>query len=64
MPPGRTKAEDLFRRLRGDILGGALRPGQRLRYAELCESYGTSMGVLRESLVRLAEQGLVRGEQQ
>ncbi|MFI6937098.1 GntR family transcriptional regulator [Streptomyces sp. NPDC050287] len=64
MPPGRTKAQDVFMRMRGDILGGVLRPGQRLRYGELCGVYGTSMGVLRESLVRLAEQGLVRGEQQ
>ena len=64
MPAGRTRAEDVFTRLRGDILGGTLRPGQRLRYGELCRQYGTSMGVLRESLLRLAEQGLVRGEQQ
>ncbi|OLT45939.1 hypothetical protein BJF85_18390 [Saccharomonospora sp. CUA-673] len=64
MPPGRTKADALFTRLRGDILTGALQPGQRLRYGQLCEHYGTSMGVLRETLVRLAELGLVRGEQQ
>lgn len=54
----------MFARLRADILSGELRPGRRLRYEELCRHYGTSMGVLRESLLRLAEQGLVRGEQQ
>lgn len=59
-----TKAELLYQRLRGDILAGRHRPGQRLRYAELCERYGTSMGVLREGLLRLAEQGLVEGEAQ
>jgi DNA-binding GntR family transcriptional regulator len=59
-----TKAERLYLRLRGDILAGRHHPGQRLRYSELCERYGTSMGVLREGLLRLAEQGLVRGEPQ
>ena len=59
-----TKAEQLYLRLRGDILAGRHHPGQRLRYGELCERYGTSMGVLREGLLRLAEQGLVRGEPQ
>jgi DNA-binding GntR family transcriptional regulator len=64
MPPARSKAEDVFSRLRRDILSGRIAPGQRLRYGELCEAYGTSMGVLRESLLRLAEQGLAKGEPQ
>jgi DNA-binding GntR family transcriptional regulator len=64
MAPQRTRAEGVFDRIRGDILAGRLRPGQRLRYGELSDQYGTSMGVLRESLLRLAEQGLVRGEPQ
>jgi DNA-binding GntR family transcriptional regulator len=64
MTTGRTKAEGVYRQLRADILGGRLKPGQRLRYTELCEHYQTSMGVLRESMLRLAEQGLVKGEPQ
>ncbi len=52
--------DGVFDRLRNDILTGRLRPGERLRYVQLCEQYGTSMGVLRESLLRLADQGLVR----
>jgi DNA-binding GntR family transcriptional regulator len=64
MTAGETKAERVFGQLRADILAGRHVPGQRLRYAELCERYGTSMGVLRESLLRLAEQGLVKGEPQ
>ncbi len=64
MPQGRTRAEDVFTRLRSDILAGVLPPGLRLRYGELCGRYGASMGVLREALLRLAEQGLTRGEQQ
>jgi DNA-binding GntR family transcriptional regulator len=61
---GRTKAEEVFTRLQADILSGRLKPGQRLRYSELCERYGTSMGVLREGMLRLAEQGLVQNEPQ
>jgi DNA-binding GntR family transcriptional regulator len=57
-----SKAERVYTELRGDILAGRLQPGERLPYAELCERYGTSMGVLRETLLRLAEQGLARGE--
>jgi DNA-binding GntR family transcriptional regulator len=59
-----TKAERIYCQLRADILAGRHLPGQRLRFAELCERYATSMGVLREGLLRLAEQGLVRGEAQ
>jgi len=59
-----AKAERVHSSLRADILAGRYQPGQRLRYAELCQQYETSMSVLRESLLRLAEQGLVRGEPQ
>jgi DNA-binding GntR family transcriptional regulator len=59
-----TKAERVYGQLRADILAGRHVPGQRLRYNELCDRYGTSMGVLREGMLRLAEQGLVRGEPQ
>jgi DNA-binding GntR family transcriptional regulator len=54
----------VYSELRNDILAGRIRPGQRLPYTELCKHYSTSMGVLRESMLRLAEQGLVRGESQ
>lgn len=64
MPPGESKAERLHAQLRADILAGRLHPGARLRYGEMCDRYGASMGGLRESLLRLAEQGLVRGEAQ
>jgi DNA-binding GntR family transcriptional regulator len=64
MPSGATKADLVFDRLRGDILAGRHRPGERLRYTELCDRYATSTGVLREALLRLVEQGLVVGEAQ
>ena len=64
MPSGATKADLVFDRLRGDILAGRHRPGERLRYAELCDRHATSMGVLREALLRLVEQDLVVSEAQ
>ncbi len=54
-----ARGEDVYARLRGDILAGRLRPGSRLPFAELCTRYGTSVGVLREGLSRLVEQDLV-----
>ena len=63
-PKPRTKAAEIFGRLQAEILAGRLKPGQPLRYGELCERYGTSMGVLREALLRLAERGLAQGEPQ
>ena len=44
---------------RADILGGRLHPGERLRFAQLFENYGASLGVVREAVSRLAAQGLV-----
>lgn len=61
--PG-TRAETAFHALRGDILAGRLLPGQRLQFNELSSQYGMSVGVLREALSRLAEQGLVLSEPQ
>ena len=55
-----TRADDLRRRMRADILSGALRPGERLQFPEICRRYGTSVGVLREALTWLGAQGLVR----
>jgi len=60
----RTKAERVYELMRADILTGRLPPGSRLRYADLCERYQTSTGVLREAMLRLSEQGLVKGEPQ
>lgn len=59
-----TRGEDVYGRLRGDILAGRLRPGSRLPFAELCSRYGTSVGVVREGLSRLVEQDLVVSEPQ
>jgi DNA-binding GntR family transcriptional regulator len=58
-PAGSTRTDDTHQRLRADILAGRLVPGQRLKFPELCDRYGASVGVAREALVRLAGEGLV-----
>ncbi|WP_345382809.1 GntR family transcriptional regulator [Pseudonocardia yuanmonensis] len=50
----------MHRRLRSDILAGRLVPGSRLKFPELCEHYGVSVGAAREALTRLTAEGLVK----
>lgn len=50
---------EIFARVRSDILAGHLRPGARLRPAELAQEHSVSLSVVREALARLAEQELV-----
>jgi DNA-binding GntR family transcriptional regulator len=57
---GGTLAGAIEESLRADILGGRSRPGMRLKFPELCEQYHVSVGVVREALTRLVDQGLVR----
>ena len=60
----KTLTEGVHDRLRADILAGRLEPGTRLKFVELQSRYGASVGVIREALIRLAGQGLVRSEPQ
>ncbi|MFD4559873.1 GntR family transcriptional regulator [Streptomyces sp. NPDC058469] len=55
-----TRTDGVHKRLRDDILGGRLVPGERLKFPELCERYDTSVGAAREALTRLAAEGLVK----
>jgi len=57
-----TRTDFMYSRLRADILGGRLAPATRLKFPELCAQFDASVGVVREALIRLAEQGLVRSE--
>ena len=64
MPRPLTRTEMVYDRLREDIVIGQLAPGSRLRFSDLAKRYGASMGVTREALSRLAEQGFVTSEPQ
>jgi len=55
----RTRQERVYGEMRADILGGHLAPGEKLPFAELCKRHDASVGVVREVLSRLVEQGLV-----
>jgi DNA-binding GntR family transcriptional regulator len=55
----RTRTDEVYERLRADIFAARLRPGQRLKFPDLCGAYGTSVGVAREALARLAAERLV-----
>ena len=55
----KTRHEQVYLSLRADILSGRLQPGQKLPSADLSARYSFSVGVIREALSRLVEQGLV-----
>jgi len=55
----KTRTDEVHARLRADILGGRFAPGERLKFTPLCQVYDASVGLIREVLSRLAEQGLV-----
>ncbi len=54
-----TLTEALHDRIRQDIILGALQPSSRLKLEKLSKTYGASVNTLRESLSRLAADGLV-----
>ena len=54
-----TLATAVYERLRGDIMTGALMPGEKLRVEYLRARYGAGVSPLREALNRLSAEGLV-----
>ncbi len=54
-----TERPDIFEQLQLDILEGRLRPGDRLKEAEVAERFGTSRTPVREALRRLETRGLL-----
>ena len=61
---GDTLANQVFRRLQGDILSGRFAPGTKLRQKDLGDDYGTSGSAIREALTQLVSIGLVVAEPQ
>lgn len=57
-----TVGENVYRRIRADILFGRLAPGQKLKLDQLKVDYSTSISTLREILNRLSSEGLVLAE--
>jgi DNA-binding GntR family transcriptional regulator len=63
-PSARTLADRAYAALREDILAGRLAPASRLKLADLQARYGLGISPLREALMRLAAEGLLRAEGQ
>ncbi|MFW0795923.1 GntR family transcriptional regulator [Gordonia sp. CPCC 205515] len=58
----RTRSDSVYEWLRAGILSGKFLPGTRLKFSELAAECDASMSVIRESLTRLAAEGLVTTE--
>ncbi|MBE1493526.1 DNA-binding GntR family transcriptional regulator [Amycolatopsis lexingtonensis] len=58
----RGLADEVADRLRDAIFDGGYAPGSQLREVELAEALGVSRGPVREALLKLEREGLVRGE--
>jgi GntR family transcriptional regulator, carbon starvation induced regulator len=59
-----TLTEALHERLRQDIILGALPPAAKLKLEKLSKAYGVGVNTMRETLSRLAADGLVVAEGQ
>lgn len=64
MATNQTRTEEVYHRIKADILGGQIEPGSQLPFAKLKTDYGASMGVLREALMRLTAEGLTVNQSQ
>jgi DNA-binding GntR family transcriptional regulator len=58
----RGLADEVADRVREAIFNGAYPPGGQLREVELADALGVSRGPVREALLRLEREGLVRSE--
>ncbi|WP_438752218.1 GntR family transcriptional regulator [Pararhizobium sp. O133] len=59
-----TIGDQIYHRLRSDIIFGRLEPGRKLRLEQLRGLYAVSVATLREVLLRLVSEGLIRFETQ
>jgi len=57
-----STASIIARRLRKEIMDGAIRPGSQLTEADLAARFEVGRGALREAMQRLAQEGLLRSE--
>jgi DNA-binding GntR family transcriptional regulator len=64
MTKSRTHSEDVYNKVRVEILACRYRPGARLKIQDLCDQHQVSNGAVREALSRLASEGLVSLEPQ
>jgi DNA-binding GntR family transcriptional regulator len=53
-----TLTDEIYSRLRSDILACRLTPGSKLSISKVCDNYGVNMAAVREALSRLSAEGL------
>ncbi|MFG1344083.1 FCD domain-containing protein [Xanthobacter autotrophicus DSM 431] len=58
-PESGSLTAEAHNQIRGEILACRFAPGQKLVIADLCETFGFSLGAVREALAALASEGLV-----
>lgn len=63
-PANSSLTQDVYERLRADLLACRLQPGARLKIGELCRTLSVSLSAVREALSRLTSEGLVVAEPQ
>lgn len=63
-PPGSSLTQEVYGRLRADVLSCRLRPGRKIVIGDLCKAHEVSLGAVREALSRLTSEGLVIAEPQ
>lgn len=56
--------EQLYQRIREDLLAGRFQPGERLKIRDLAAAWGTSPMPVRAALQRLVAEGALEGEPQ
>ncbi|MCO5731224.1 GntR family transcriptional regulator [Rhizobium sp. SSA_523] len=64
LPQRETAGETAFRRIREDLISGALPPGSKIKLEQAKARYGVSVSTLREILNRLTTENLVVAEGQ
>jgi DNA-binding GntR family transcriptional regulator len=55
-----TVSERIFEKLKDNILAGVYQPGNRLLYGQIASEFHVSMTPIREALLKLEQEGLVK----
>jgi len=58
-PASKTLADAAYRRIREDIISGALKPNEKLKFSSMVSRYDLGVSPLREALARLSSDHLV-----
>lgn len=64
LAPAATQADQVFEKLRADVLSCRLAPGSKIRINEVAARLGVSLGAVREALSRLSAEGMTIAQAQ